>query len=72
MTDIAQPSSSAEEPLTPPIILDSITIENSPSGNNLDPDSSESEPEIESDEYEEGEPSNDWGGWWKVDLMGLV
>ena len=59
MTDVEPPSSSAEDPLTPPIILDSITVENSPSGNNLDRDSSESEPEIGSDDDGDTEPSHD-------------
>jgi len=53
MTDVAPPSPFAEDPITPPVILDSIIVENSMSGNNLDSDSSESEPEIGSDEDDE-------------------
>ena len=49
MTDVAQPSTSAEDPLTPPVMLDSITVENPPSESNLDSDSPESEPEIGSE-----------------------
>ena len=55
---MAQPSTSAEDPLTPPVMLDSITVENPTSESNVASDSPESEPEIGSDEDEESEPSD--------------
>jgi hypothetical protein len=56
-----QPSASAEDPLTPPVMLDSIIVENPPSESNLDSDSPESEPDIGSDEDDESESNDNEG-----------
>ena len=47
---MAQPSTSEEDLMTPPILLDSITVENPPSENNAVSSASESDLEIESDD----------------------
>lgn len=60
-TNVAQPSTSAEDALTPPVMLDSITVEYPPSESNVASDSPESEPKIGSNEDEESELSDDEG-----------
>jgi len=57
--DTAQPSRPAEDPLTPPVLLESITVESPPSETNATLNtSSESEPEITSDDDLEAEQGN--------------
>jgi hypothetical protein len=55
MTDVAHASTSAEDPLTSPVMLDSIMMKNPNSECNVPLNSPESEPEIESDEDAESE-----------------
>ena len=56
MIDTAQPSTTAEDPLTPPVLLESITVESPPSETDATLNtSSESDPEIRSDDDLESE-----------------
>jgi len=57
--DTAQPSTPAEDPLTPPVLLETITVESPPSETDATLNAgSESEPEIRSDDDLESEQDN--------------